>query len=145
MTPINKPWAEPISATPLKKRDFNPKWDKEEWFYKDKKGNIFPYLKEDMQRYVNPLKPCTFFPLLQELDLPFYEEEWLRLLLKVYQNPESRKLENVFGLYLSKMKLHDFRDFGFKDSSKWFDWYPDYQNAEYGVHGTIYRKDLESR
>ena len=138
MIPISKPWAESIENLSIKKREFDPEFHKEEWFYKDKNGNIFPYFKEDIQNFIDPLKPATFFPFLQALDIPYYEEIWLQLVLKKYT-----KLQKVFGCYLSQMTLPDFRCFGFNDSSKWFNTSCDYQEAEYGISCSIYRKDLQ--
>lgn len=139
------PYAEPLDFLSIPKTEFDPNRHKEEDFYKDKQGNIFPYLKQDIKAVVNPFKPRTFFPLLQELDIPFYEEYWLEFILKtsVYNNQGKFTLENVFGRYLGLMKLRGFRDFGFQDSSKWFHNYWDYLSAEYKMlNGIIYRKDL---
>lgn len=131
----------------LKKRNFDPEFDREEWFYKDKKGNIFPYWKEDIRRYVDPHKPVTFISLLQELDIPFIEEQWIRLLERAYNhNNPSVQLQNIFGKYLSLMKLRGFRNYTFLDTSffigKDIDPLEYYTNIEYASTTTITIKVL---
>ena len=130
MTPAYKPWAESIDTLGLLKQNIALPYQKEEWFYKYKDGKLFPYYKEDIKKKINVYKPCTFFPVLQALDVPFYEEEWLRMIKRQLERG-SGDLSSIFGRYLAKMYLHDFRNFGFSDSSKFFsDWY-DYHEFEY--------------
>lgn len=101
----------------LKKRHFDPEFDKEEWFYKDKNGNLFPYWKEDIKKYVDPHKPATFLQLLQELDIPFIEREWKNILGKAYNsNNPTQQIQSVFSRYLSLMKLRGYRSYGFNDT-----------------------------
>ena len=101
----------------LKKRHYNPEFDIEEWFYKDKEGNIFPYWKEDIQRYIDPHKPSTFLFLLEELNIPFIELEWIRLLEKAYNSCNiTQSIQNVFGRYLALMKLKGYRSYRFEDT-----------------------------
>ena len=94
-----------IEELGLKKRHFDPEFDKEEWFYKDKNGNLFPYWKEDIKKYVDPHKPATFLQLLQELDIPFIELQWKNILGKAYNsNNPTQQIQSVFARYLSLMK-----------------------------------------
>ena len=120
MTPAYEPWAEPIEVLDLKKQDLTLFCDKpmEALFFKTKTGDFFPYLKEDIYNKINVFKPCTFLPLFQELDIPFYEEEWLRLIR--VQIKKGRQLSYIFGRYLSKMKLFDFKKTSFKNSNRFF-------------------------
>lgn len=106
-----------IEELGLKKRYFDPEFDKEEWFYKDKNGNIVPYWREDIKKYIDPHKPATFLHLLQEFDIPFIELEWKNLLAKAYNsNNPTQQIQSVFARYLSQMKLWSYRDYTFNDT-----------------------------
>lgn len=106
-----------IEELGLKKRHFDSEFDKEEWFYKDKNDNLFPYLKEDIKKYVDPHKPSTFLQLLQELDIPFIELEWKRLLERAHNsNNPTQQIQLVFARYLSLMKLRGYRAYTFNDT-----------------------------
>lgn len=118
MTPAYEPWAKPIETLGLKKQDLSLSYQHEEWFFKTKTNEIFPYYKEDIYKVINVFKPSTFLPIFQELDIPFYEEEWLRLIK--HQMERGGQLSFIFGKYLAKMKLFDFKQATFRDSSKFF-------------------------
>ena len=120
----------------LKKRHYNPEFDKEEWFYKDKNGNLFPYWKEDIEKYIDPHKPATFLQLLQELDIPFIEREWKNLLAKAYNsNNPTQRIQSVFARYLSLMKLQGYRVYTFNDTCLFIgqnvDPFEEYMEVEY--------------
>jgi hypothetical protein len=119
MTPAYEPWARPIETLGLKKQDLsllNP--SEEDYFFKTKTDEIFPYYKEDIYKAINVFKPSTFLPLFKELDIPFYEEIWLELIQR--QMKCGNQLSFVFGKYLAKMKLFDFKKATFRDSNKFF-------------------------
>lgn len=118
----------------LKKIEFDPRFHQEEWFYKDKQGTIIPYLKEDIQRAINPLIPATFFPLLELFDIPYIEEEWLRTVRYAY---EHNCISTVFGKYLALMKLAAYRLFTFRDTQVQFAKYQNYDNIKYDIHFLI--------
>ena len=125
-----------IEELGLKKRHFDPEFDKEEWFYKDKNGNLFPYWKEDIKKYVDPHKPATFLQLLQELDIPFIELQWKNILGKAYNsNNPTQQIQSVFARYLSLMKLKGYRGYSFNDTGFFvgrdIDPFEEYAKVEY--------------
>ena len=134
MTPAYEPWAESIEVLDLKKQDLTLFYDKpiellETLFFKTKTGDFFPYLKEDIYNKIDVFKPSSFLPLFKELDIPFYEEEWLSLIRR--QIKKGNQLSYIFGKYLAKMKLFDFKNTGFKNSNKFFQDYYSYQRFTY--------------
>lgn len=133
MTPATEPFAAKFETLNLIKQ--NDLTD-ESLFYKDKKGNIFPYLKTDICDKIDVFKPCTFFPILQELDIPFYEWRWLGYIERAIEGniPKEKIALDIFGRYLGWCKLYDNKNRGFKDSDKFFtDWLmgSDYFNFHY--------------
>lgn len=137
MTPAYEPWAEPIEVLDLKKQNLTLFCDKpvellRTLFFTTKTGDFFPYLKEDIYNKIDVFKPNSFLPLFKELDIPFYEEEWLRL-IKI-QIKKGGQLSYIFGKYLAKMKLYDFKYKTFKHSNKFF---PDYYTYQHFVYVPI--------
>lgn len=135
MNTVREPWAEPIESLRITKRDpslFNP-----EEFWLDKNGQIFPYLKEEIRFYVDPYKPFTFLPILQELDMPFYEEKWIYLLRK-QENKGKDRVKYTIGKYIEFCKLFDVKNQGFKHSSRIFEDKDSYFKCVYIVHSNAY-------
>lgn len=119
MSPAKEPFAAKFETLNLiKQTDLTD----EKLFYKDKKNNIFPYLKTDICDKIDVFRPCTFFPVLQELDIPFLEEQWLTIVERnIQKGIEEKDLAFwTFGKYLAWCKLHDNKNNGFKDSNKFF-------------------------
>ena len=58
----------------------------------------------------------TYVPLLEECDVPYIPEEWNKLLLKYGQDSKKLTGTSIFGRYLSKMKLNQWRDYRWKDT-----------------------------
>lgn len=117
MTPAFEPWAESIESLEIQKQDLSQSFNEED-FFKTKDNQIFPYYKKDIYKIINVYKPKTFLPFFQALDIPFYEEEWLDMIKK--QIEHGKELYFVFGKYLSRMKLCDYRNTTFKNSNKFF-------------------------
>lgn len=136
MSPAPEPFAADIEKLGLPKQDVsNLSEEEEKLFFKDKKGNIFPYYKKDIYKFIDVRRPCTFFPILQALDIPFYEDRWLQLIELAVEHGYENELEKfMLGKYISWCKLFDIKDRGFKDSNKFFiDWMTggDYYNFRY--------------
>ena len=136
MTPFYEPYAESIKELGLVKQELNDiqnfnDTQKQTYFYTDKQGNIFPYYKEDIKKVINVLKPSTFLPIFQELDIPFYEEVWLENINRCIES--NGNLSNIFGRYLAWCKLFDIKNRGFKDSNKFFIDIYEYRNHTYQV------------
>lgn len=133
MSPAIKPMAASIESLGLPKQDIsNLSEEDKKLFFQDKQNNIIPYYKEDIYNFINVYKPCTFFPILKAVDVPFYEEKWLSLIKNqiLYQ----KDIRYVLGKYIAWCKLFDNKDRKFEDSNKFFtDWLTgsDYNNFEY--------------
>lgn len=67
--------------------------------------------------HVDIWDPQTFVWLLEKYDVPWLPWEWDSLREKAYaKNPNKKNDTTVFGKYLSKMKLKQFKDKGWADT-----------------------------
>ena len=88
-------------------------------FYTYKNGEKTQLCKDCLTMHVNIWQPDTFLWLLQKMDIPYIPEEWNVLRDKAYaKNPAKNNDVAVFGKYLSKMKLKQFKNKGWKDSEE---------------------------
>lgn len=89
--------------------------DKDEFhdFYKKKNGEIFLTCKNCIQNKLKTESYFSFIYLCQAFDVPFIYDEVIRAYHAAFQRGGS-----PFGKYLSKMKLHDFKQYGFNDSMR---------------------------
>lgn len=136
MSPTKEPFAAPIEILGIKKQTDPSNLEHKQWFYTYKDGNIFPYYKEDIWKAIDIFKPCTFLPILKELDIPFIESKWLDLIESCVVRNERNLTAQVLGKYISWCKLFDIRQNTFKDSNKFFtDWLTgsDYNNFHYNI------------
>lgn len=84
-----------------------------------KNGERSPLCKECTLAHVNVWQPQTFVWLLEEYDVPWLPWEWNSLREKAYiKNPQKKNDTTVFGKYLSKMRLKNFRDFHWADTEE---------------------------
>jgi hypothetical protein len=65
---------------------------------------------------IDNFDPNTYLWLLQEVDVPYIPEEWNILLAKFGKDPTKLTSMSIFGRYLSKMKLKQWKDFRWKDN-----------------------------
>ena len=77
-----------------------------------------PECKKCITRHVNNWDPKTFTWILEEIDVPYIEEEWNTLVERYCQDRSKVTGMTVLGRYLSKMKLKQFRDYGWDDTEK---------------------------
>lgn len=88
-------------------------------FYTYKDGSKPKLCKECTLMHVDIWDPNTFVWLLEEYDVPWLPWEWDSLREKAYaKNPNKRNDTTVFGKYLSKMKLRQFKDKGWADTEE---------------------------
>ncbi len=91
----------------------------ETMFYTYKDGSKPSLCKECTLMHVDIWDPNTFVWLLEEYNVPWLPWEWDSLREKAYaKNPNKKNDTTVFGKYLSKMKLKQFKDFGWEDTEK---------------------------
>lgn len=67
-----------------------------------------PECKKCVTRHVDNWNPDTFTWILEEIDVPYIEEEWNSLLEKYGQDPAKLTGMTILGRYLSKMKLNQW-------------------------------------
>lgn len=88
-------------------------------FYTYKNGEKTQLCKDCLTMHVNIWQPDTFLWLLQKMDIPYIPEEWNVLRDKAYaKNPAKKNDVAVFGKYLSKMKLKQWKNYTWADSEK---------------------------
>ena len=77
-----------------------------------------PECKKCITRHVDNWDAKTFTWILEEIDVPYIEEEWNTLVERYCQDRSKVTGMTVLGRYLSKMKLKQFRDYGWDDTEK---------------------------
>ena len=91
-------------------------------FYTYKDGRKTELCKKCLTLHINNFEESTFVWLLEKMDVPYVPEEWIVLREKALAkaNDDPRKLNgmSVFGKYLSKMKLKQWKDFGWADTER---------------------------
>ena len=89
-------------------------------FYTYKDGQKTELCKKCLTLHIDNFDESTYVWLLQKMDVPFVPEEWniLRDKAMAKANDDPRKLNgmSVFGKYLSKMKLKQWKEYGWADT-----------------------------
>lgn len=88
-------------------------------FYTYKNGEKFDYCKACLTMHIDNFNPDTFLYILQDLDIPYIPEEWNVLRDRAYaKNPLKMNGQSVIGKYISKMKLKQFKNYGWADTER---------------------------
>ena len=88
-------------------------------FYTYKDGTKTELCKKCLTMHVDNFDPETFLWLLEKMDVPYIESEWNVLRDKAFaKNPYKLNGMSVFGKYLSKMKLKQWKDYVWADTEK---------------------------
>jgi hypothetical protein len=88
-------------------------------FYTYKDGTKCELCKACLTMHINNFDPETFMWLFPKFDVPYIEEEWNVLRDRAYQkDPYKMTGMSVFGKYLSKMKLKQWKDYTWADTEK---------------------------
>ena len=86
-------------------------------FYTYKDGRKTEICKKCLTMHINNFDPSTFLGLLEKMDVPYVPEEWNTLRDRAYaKDPLKMNGMSVFGKYLSKMKLKQWKDYGWADT-----------------------------
>ena len=120
-----------IDSLNIPKTDVDYNFKKE--YLSDKEGNSLPYLKKDIAERIDIYTPYTFFPILKELDIPFFEEQWFSAIEHFTEMRKNIDIRRVIFYYISKMKLHDFKNFDFNSSDLKFKDKKDYYDFRYEI------------
>ena len=73
--------------------------------------------KKCLTMHVDNWNPDTYMWILQECDVPYVQEEWMKLMESYGRDPSKMTGMTILGKYLSKMKLKQFKDYRFKDTA----------------------------
>lgn len=88
-------------------------------FYTYKDGRKTEMCKKCLTMHIDNFNPETYLWLLEKMDVPYIPSEWNTLLERAYaKDPSKLNGMSVFGKYLSKMKLKQFKDFCWADSAR---------------------------
>ena len=91
-------------------------------FYLRKNGTRMDLCKKCLTMHINNYEPDTFLWILKDMDLPYVPEEWNVLRDRAFETArqKGKALDgmSVFGKYLSKMKLKQWKSYGWEDSER---------------------------
>ena len=91
----------------------------EEQFYTYKNGSKTELCKKCLTMHIDNFDPETFLWILQKMDVPYIEEEWNVLRDRAYaKDPKKMNGMSVFGKYISKMKLKQWKQYTWADTEK---------------------------
>lgn len=86
-------------------------------FYTYKDGEKTELCKKCLTLHVDNFNTETFLWILEKMDVPYVPSEWNVLRDRAYaKDPQKMNGTSVLGKYLSKMKLKQWRDYGWADS-----------------------------
>ena len=93
------------------------KWLKEGDFYTYKDGSKTEMCKKCLTLHIDNFDPETFLWLLEKMDVPYVPAEWNVLRDRAFaKDPKKMNGMSVFGKYISKMKLKQWKDYSWADS-----------------------------
>lgn len=88
-------------------------------FYTYKDGTKTELCKKCLTMHIDNFDPDTYLWLLEKMDVPYIPEEWNVLRDRAYaKDPHKMNGMSVFGKYLSKMKLKQWKQYGWADTEK---------------------------
>lgn len=88
-------------------------------FYTYKDGRKTEMCKACMTMHIDNFNPDTFLWLLEKMDVPYIPGEWNSLRDRAYaKDPNKMNGMSVFGKYISKMKLIQWKKYGWADTEK---------------------------
>lgn len=88
-------------------------------FYTYKDGQKTEKCKKCLTMHIDNFEPDTFLWLLEKMDVPYIPEEWNVLRDRAYaKDPYKMNGMSVFGKYLSKMKLKQWKAYGWADGER---------------------------
>lgn len=91
----------------------------ENQFYTYKNGEKTELCKKCLTMHIDNFNPETFLWLLEKMDVPYIPTEWDTLRDRAYaKDPNKMNGMSVFGKYLSKMKLKQWKEYGWEDTER---------------------------
>ena len=93
------------------------KWMAEGEFFTYKDGSKTEMCKKCLTMHIDNWDESTFTWLLKKMDVPYIPQEWNTLRDRIFEkDPKKLTSQSVFGRYLSKMKLKQWRQYGWDDT-----------------------------
>lgn len=77
-----------------------------------------PECKKCITRHVDNWNPRTYLWILEEIDVPYIEDEWNKLLERYGTDRTKITGMTILGRYLSKMKLNQYNMYKWEDTEK---------------------------
>lgn len=91
----------------------------ENQFFTYKNGTKTELCKKCLTMHIDNFDPNTYLWLLEKMDVPYVPSEWNTIIDRAYaKDPDKFNNMSVFGKYLSKMKLKQWKDYGWADTEK---------------------------
>jgi hypothetical protein len=91
----------------------------ESQFYTYRDGSKVELCKKCLTMHIDNFEPETFVYLLEKMDVPYVPSEWNTLRNKAFaKDPKKMNGMSVFGKYLSKMKLKQWKDKRWSDTER---------------------------
>ena len=88
-------------------------------FFTYKDGTKTELCKKCLTMHIDNFDPETYLWLLEKMDVPYVPEEWNTLRDRLYEkDPSKVTSQSVFGRYLSKMKLKQWKAYSWADTEK---------------------------
>ena len=88
-------------------------------YYTYKNGTKAELCKGCLTMHINNFEPDTYLWLLEKFDVPYIEAEWNVLRDRAYaKDPYKMNGMSVFGKYLSKMKLKQWKNYTWADTER---------------------------
>lgn len=72
--------------------------------------------KKCITMHVDNWNPDTYLWILQECDVPYIPDEWMKLMANYAKDTSKVTGMTILGRYLSKMKLKQYKDYRWKDT-----------------------------
>lgn len=92
--------------------------DEDTQFYTYKNGDKTEMCKKCLTMHIDNFDESTFLWLLEKMDVPYVPEEWNVLRDRAYAKNPNLNGMSVFGKYISKMKLKQWKEYGWADTEK---------------------------
>lgn len=92
--------------------------DEDTQFYTYKNGEKTEMCKKCLTMHIDNWDPSTYLWLLEKMDVPYVPVEWDVLRDRAFAKNPNLNGMSVFGKYLSKMKLKQWKNYGWADSNR---------------------------
>lgn len=130
-----------MAATDIKEKYYCEKcnkWMSEDSFFTYKDGSKTEMCKDCLTMHIDNFDESTYVWLLKKMDVPYVPAEWNTLRDRIYEkDPSKLKSSSVFGRYLSKMKLKQWKQYGWEDTEA--------LQEEYNKKAEEHAKEAEAR